>query len=63
MIAPMKWWNGAPAREMTRCNGWVMARRPGSIPFTVYAKDWDALPDEDEGRALHEQFQAARDGK
>lgn len=49
-----KWHEGAESREMARANGWVMVRRPGCIPYTMFAKEWDVLPTADEGRAAQE---------
>lgn len=54
-----KWENGAESREMARANGWVMVRRPGCIPYTIFAKEWDALPSAEEGRASYAASRAA----
>lgn len=45
-----KWDRGAESRELARADNWVMVRRPGAIPYTVFAKEWDALPSAEEGR-------------
>lgn len=34
-----------PVRFMTRSGGYVMARRPGCVPFVLSEKEWMALPD------------------
>lgn len=47
-----KWDRGDESREMARADNWVMARRPGCIPYTISAKEWDALPSAEEGRKL-----------
>lgn len=38
---------GAPSREMTRAEGYVMARRKGCVPYIVSVRVWDALPEAD----------------
>lgn len=38
------WRGNGPARVMAVADGWVMARRPHAIPFTVRADDWVCLP-------------------
>lgn len=54
-----KWHDGRESREMARANGWVMVRRPGCIPYTMFAKEWDALPSAEDGRlALSEPHHA-----
>lgn len=37
--------DGAKLVEMTRASGYVMARIPRCMPFTIWAKDFDAMPD------------------
>lgn len=32
-------------RLMVECDGYVMARRPGRIPFCISRNDWDNLPE------------------
>lgn len=54
-----KWHNGAESREMARANGWVMVRRPGGVPYTVFAKEWDALPAAEFAREMQADYQAA----
>jgi hypothetical protein len=36
--------NHGPARFMVEAEGWVMARRPGCIPFLIARDEWEALP-------------------
>lgn len=33
-----------PVKYMTHASGYVMARRPGGIPFVMAEKQWRALP-------------------
>lgn len=57
MIA--KWHNGAESHEMARAGNWVMVRRPGCIPYTIYAKEWDALPAAEFGREMQQEYLSA----
>jgi hypothetical protein len=53
---------GFESREMARADNWVMVRRPGCIPYTMFAKEWDALPAVEAGRALHGDYRQALKG-
>lgn len=33
-----------PVVCMAAVDGWIMARRPGACPMTIYWRDWQALP-------------------
>ncbi len=57
-----KWHNGHESREMARADNWVMVRRPGCIPYTMFAKEWDGLPSVELGRALHAEYRQALKG-
>lgn len=57
-----KWHNGDESREMARADNWVMVRRPGRIPYTMFAKEWDALPSAEVGRKLHADYRQALKG-
>ena len=35
--------NGGPIVLMAEADGYVMARRPGCLPFVMWAGDWDAF--------------------
>ena len=54
-----RWHEGQESRYMTHSNGWVMVRRPGCVPYTIYLRDWLALPAASEGRRLAEQYNRA----
>ncbi|QGA55910.1 hypothetical protein [Brucella sp. 2280] len=54
-----KWDRGLESREMARADNWVMVRRPGCTPYTMFAKEWDALPSVEEGRRLDAEYRAA----
>lgn len=55
-----RWYRGGEAWFMAEHHGWVMARKPGSIPFTIYAKDWLRLPTAEDGARCAAEYQAAR---
>jgi hypothetical protein len=44
MISERRYDEGSEIREMARADGYVMARRPGCMPFVISAKEWDAMP-------------------
>lgn len=54
-----KWDRGAESREMARAYNWVMVRRPGCVPYTMFAKEWDALPSVEEGRKIDAEYRTA----
>lgn len=54
-----KWDRGDESREMARADNWVMVRRPGCIPYTMFAKEWDALPSVEVGRSLEAEYRTA----
>jgi hypothetical protein len=60
MKATAKWHDGRESREMARANGWVMVRRPGCIPYTMFAREWDSLLSAEEGRKYAAEFPAGR---
>lgn len=51
-----KWHNGAESREMARAAGWVMVRRPGFVPYILFAKEWDALPSAKDGERMQHEY-------
>lgn len=58
-----KWLNRSECREMARADGWVMVRFPRCAPFTMFSKEWDALPSADEGRKHQLAYDAALKGQ
>lgn len=54
-----RWHNGAESRFMAEANGWVMVRRPGCVPYTVFKRDWLELPAAEESAKLDKQYREA----
>lgn len=54
-----RWYHGGEVRFMALKDNWVMARKPGCIPFTIYAWDWLALPTAEFGRDMAEAYRKA----
>jgi hypothetical protein len=58
-VREARWHNGMESRFMTERDGWVMVRRPGCIPYTVFKKEWLKLPLAEMGRQLAEAYKLA----
>lgn len=58
-IRGARWHEGAESRYMAHANNWVMVRRPGCVPYTIYQSDWLALPTAAKGREMAEQYNRA----
>lgn len=58
-VRTARWHNGAESRFMAERDNWVMVRRPGCIPYTMFKREWLALPDVDTGRIYSNEFKKA----
>lgn len=58
-VKSARWERGYESRYMAHADNWVMVRRPGSIPYTIFLHDWLALPLAAEGRKYAEQYKKA----
>ena len=61
-VTAPRWERGAESRFMAEADGWVMVRRPGCIPYTIFKRDWMKLPSAAQGKAIKEAYDAAAQG-
>lgn len=58
-----RWRDGGAVVLMAFADNYVMARRPGSMPFVMYKTEWENLSDYESGKWAYETYHAAKGGR